>query len=262
MDSATLAKQLTDYDTNRKSSVDVLNEAMGKYGVPEIRTRVAGLRTTLSNTENALNNVDPSVTGRTQGSLVTEAQRQRQVTNERAPIAEQYGQQERALGVESGNLNDSLGAARLLAENQVNDYSAGRTALQSRYSDAVSRESEIRRREEADRAFRLEEQKAADARAQAAQAAAGYSIGGGSASARASAPKTDPVQQTAYNDVYTRVSNQSDAELQGDFRATARSAARGNTKDKYKLDLYRQLRPDLFSNMGQEAISNFSELRF
>jgi hypothetical protein len=67
-------------------------------GVPEIRNNVAGLRTTVANTTNALNNVDPSVTGRTSGSLVTEAQRQRLVNMERAPIASE-------LQNESGNLN-------------------------------------------------------------------------------------------------------------------------------------------------------------
>jgi hypothetical protein len=68
MDSATLARKLADYDANPVTSANALNEALGKYGVPEIRNTVSGLRTTVANTTNALNNVDPSVTGRTSGS--------------------------------------------------------------------------------------------------------------------------------------------------------------------------------------------------
>lgn len=174
MDSETLFKQLQDYDKNRKNSVDVLNDAMKQYGVPEIRSRVSGLRTTLGNTENALNAVDPSVTGRTQGSLVSEAQRQKQVSNERAPIAEQYGQQTRALGNESANLSDQLQAAQLLAQNQVSDYDRGRQSLSSQYEVATARELEKRRREEADRAYQLQVQAANDAR-KAASSAGGAS---------------------------------------------------------------------------------------
>lgn len=168
MDSNTLAQQLATYDAGRKSSADILNSAMSQYGVPEIRSRVAGLRTTLSNTESALNNVDPSVTGRTSRSLVTEAQRQRMVANERAPIAAQYGQQQGALSNESANLNDEQQAAQALAQGQIQDYTTGRNALQSQYDAAVSREAEVRRQQEADRAYQLQVQQQADANRNAA----------------------------------------------------------------------------------------------
>jgi len=134
--SSEIAQQLATYDANRKSSADILNEAMKKYGIPEMRGRVSGLRTTLSNTENALNAVDPSVTGRTSGSLVTEAQRQRMIANERTPIAQQYGQQSQALTTESANLTDAERAANTLAQGTINDYTTGRNAIQSRYDDA------------------------------------------------------------------------------------------------------------------------------
>lgn len=151
--SAEIAQQLAAYDANRKSSADVLNEAMSKYGVPEIRTRVSGLRTTLGNTENALNAVDPSVTGRTSRSLVTEAQRSRIVNKEREPIAAQYGEQSRALTNESANLSEQQRAAEMLAKGRMEDYTIGRNALQTQYNDSMSREAEQRRREEADRLF-------------------------------------------------------------------------------------------------------------
>lgn len=238
--SADIYKQLTDYDANRKSSVDVLNEAMSKYGVPEIRSRVSGLRTTLSNTESALNAVDPSVTGRTQGSLVTEAQRSKQVANERAPITEQYGQQSRALGNESANLSDQLQAAQLLAQNNISDYDKGRSALADRYGYALGAESEQRRREEADRVFRLQQEDAR--RAAAASAGGGYSIGGGGSQPAAARS----VQDQAYMSVQ-RFLQGSDAQIRSDYAATLKSANFGNALDKLKVQLYKQQRPDLFS---------------
>lgn len=142
MDSGTIAKQLQEYDAKRVTSADAINEALKQFGVPEIRNTVSGLRTTVANTTNALKNVDPSVTGRTSGSLVTEAQRQRQVVNERTPIAEQLGQQTGALGTQEQTLRDSLDQANTLASGRVRDWETGRTALQSRYDTAYKREQD------------------------------------------------------------------------------------------------------------------------
>lgn len=240
MDSASLASQLADYDKNRKNSVDVLNEAMGKYGVPEIRSRVSGLRTTLANTESALNAVDPSVTGRTSGSLVTEAQRSKQVANERAPIADQYGQQSRALGDATSNLSDQERAAQLLAQSQLSDYETGRNALSSRYQLAVDNESEQRRRVEADREFALK---------QAASAPSGYSFNTTpqpTNTAQASTPAVDPQQQKAYNDVKNLLSKDA-ARIQQEYNAIKKSAGFGNAYDKVKLALIEQLYPTVKS---------------
>lgn len=257
MDSGTLLTQLQDYDSQRKNSVDVLNEAMSKYGVPEIRSRVSGLRTTLSNTENALNNVDPSVTGRTSGSLVTEAQRQRQVANERAPIAEQYGQQSRALGDESANLSDQEKAAQILAEGSVNDYNAGRTALSSRYETTLARELEQRRREEADRAYQLSADEAK--RQAAASVSGGYSLGGGVAlpSAKAAPAASGVDQQGAYNAIKSLLGTNNKDTINKTVQAIQKSAGNGNAYDKYKLELISSI-PDF----QKYLVGNYSQLKF
>lgn len=142
MDSAAVAQQLANYDQNKVTSTDALNQALTQYGVPEIRNTVSGLRTTLANTQNAYNAVDPSVTGRTQGSLVTEAQRSKQVSNERAPIAGQIGDQSKALNQNQQDLTDALGQATTQATNKVNDYNTGRAALQSQYDTTYKREQD------------------------------------------------------------------------------------------------------------------------
>lgn len=142
MDSQTLAGKIAAYDANPVTSASALNEALGQFGVPEIRNTVSGLRTTVANTTNALSNVDPSVTGRTSGSLVTEAQRQKQVANERAPIAEQLTSQTGALNTQDQALRDALSQATSVANNKVQDYNAGRTALTNEYDIAHTREQD------------------------------------------------------------------------------------------------------------------------
>jgi acetyl/propionyl-CoA carboxylase alpha subunit len=174
MDSATIAKQIADYDGKRVTSTDALNEALGQFGVPEIRKNVSALRTTIANTTNALNGVDPSVTGRTSNSLVTEAQRQKQVANERAPIAQQLSSQTGAYQTASGDLGDATNQATSIANNRVNDWNTGRSLLQGQYDQtykreqddmarAVASEQERRRREESDREFSLASTKVSNA---------------------------------------------------------------------------------------------------
>lgn len=142
MDSAALAQKLTDYDANPVTATTALNTALGTFGVPEIRNTVSGLRTTVANTTNALNEVDPSVTGRTQGSLVTEAQRAAQVNNERAPIAQNLTDENNSLNENQQALTDALGEATTSANNAVSDYNSGRTALQDEYNDTYQREQD------------------------------------------------------------------------------------------------------------------------
>lgn len=142
MDSATIAKNIADYDSKRVTSTDALNEALNQFGVPEIRKTVSGLRSTIANTSAALNNVDPSVTGRTSQSLVTEAQRAKMVNNERAPIAQNLSDQSGALGTAQGDLTDANGQATTIATNKVNDYNAGRSALQTQYDSTYKREQD------------------------------------------------------------------------------------------------------------------------
>lgn len=172
---AELAGQIAEYDKNKVTSVDAMNEALKQYGVPEIRQTVSGLRTTLANTQNAYNAVDPSVTGRTQGSLVTEAQRQKQVSNERAPIAGQISDQGRMLGDNEKTLQDALGQANTTATNRVNDYVRGREALQSQYDTTYRAEKDAADRAEAIRQFNESQA--------TSRGSASYGGGGGSAKA-------------------------------------------------------------------------------
>lgn len=106
---------------NRRNPIDLYNEAVSSLGGNEIRQNVGNLRKQILDTENLLNGVEGSVQGRTSGSLVTEAQRQRLTNLERAPIAGQYNKFASNLSSEQSALNEVLG----LASNQTNLTMAG-----------------------------------------------------------------------------------------------------------------------------------------
>ena len=237
--SAQLANDIATYDKNRVTSADALNQALGQYGVPEIRKTVSGLRTSVDNTTNALNAVDPSVTGRTQGSLVTEAQRQRQVANERAPIAGQLDTQGRNLSTQQQSLQDALGMATTQASNRVNDYNTGRSALQSQYESTFQREQAAAAEAARQAAFaeqqrQFNEQLRASQAASRAAASSGYGLGGGGGSTAAPS-----IQDQAYKNVQSFLAQGRKA-AESDYWATKASADRGNAMDKIKIQIYNQ----------------------
>ena len=87
----------------------------------------------------------------------------------------------------------------------------------------------------------------------------GFSGGGGDGGGgRVQGAQTDPTQQAAYNDVFSRIQGQNDAALRSDYAATKKSAAFGNTRDKIKLQIYAQLRPDLFRGVPASAVGKFA----
>lgn len=146
-------QDLTNFETSSKSPIDIYNEAVNKLGIADVRTGVTKLRKNIADTNALLSALPDSVSGRTSGSLVTEAQRQRVLATERAPLDQANASYGNQYSMESQNLNDLTNQANvqsgLVSEGQNNI----RTALQGRLSNIQSKEAETRRREEADRAF-------------------------------------------------------------------------------------------------------------
>lgn len=250
--SAQALQQLTTYRSGRKNPYDILAEQKKKLGVDDVNSRVGKLRTAIINTENLLEGVDDSVTGRTSGTLTTDAARSRIVNLERQPVAKTLATQQSGLSAEQANLEALTSQAMQGAQLQYQGDSDQETFLSNLYNTLFGKEQadEERRRYEQDRADKLAEaEKQRKAAAQLAAITSGGGGGGGSSAAGGGA--TDPLQQAAYNDVRTRVSTNNDAALKSDFNATHISAMKGNKKDQYKIDLYKQLRPDLFpANSG------------
>jgi len=152
--------ELSQFQATQKNPLQLLNEAQATLGIPEVRTRVSSLRKSLLDTENLLAGVEGSVQGRTQGSLVTEAQRQRLTNLERQPVAEQLGKFQGAYGMETGNLSDLMGqasqSAQLGIEGQRQKETAIKTklgGLESSYERLSKEEAARLAREQADREF-------------------------------------------------------------------------------------------------------------
>lgn len=109
--SADALNQMTQAQSQMQSPDQLLSGQEQQMGVPQAQQQVSGLRQAIANTTNLLNNVAPSVEGRTQNSLVTSAQANRQIQNESAPIAKTLSDQTQKEAVASADYKDLLGQA-------------------------------------------------------------------------------------------------------------------------------------------------------
>lgn len=251
--SAQALTQLTDYRAKRRNPFDILAEQKNKLGVDSVTGRVNNLRTGIINTENLLEGVDDSVTGRTSGTLTTEGARSRIVNLERQPIAKTLQTQTQGLTAAEQNLRDLTEQATSGAQLAYQGESDQENFLQNLYNTVFQQEAaaEEKRRYEQDRLDKLAE---AD-RQRKAQASFYSGMGGGGGT---TADTTDPLRQIAYDDVRTRVGRDNDAALKSDYNATAVSAQYGNPKDKFKLEIYKQLRPDLFGSYTPPSAADWN----
>lgn len=87
MDTGVLSQQISALDSSYNPTQQY-NDSLNKLGIADARTSVQSLSKAILDNTNLVNNVDSSVTGRTSGSLVTEAQRQRLVGAEKAPLVQ------------------------------------------------------------------------------------------------------------------------------------------------------------------------------
>ena len=240
--------QIQSFDASRSNPSDVLNQAQNKYGVGQTQQRLVGLRSAIMGTENLLNNVDPSVTGRTANSLVTEAQRSKMVANERAPIADQYSQQQGALANENANLNDASTKAAQEAQLTLTGQDTKRNALQSLYDTLYKREQD---KIAQDAAAKAASSSAFDMSKYLGSSGGGNATSNGTSTNNGVSPLSAIEQQGLANATgFVNKYKGNDNALISDFKATLSSANRGNAVDKAKLQAYATLRPDLFGNGG------------
>lgn len=171
MDSQTALKELQTFQGNRKSAGDYYTAAQQELGAGSAQQRANEMRGLIRNTETALKGVDASVSGRTQGSLVTEAQRARLANLERQPLAEQLGGLQSGYSDEMANYRDLVSQAGTKAGLQYQSDQDRLAALEGNYQRLFGQEqaAEERRRYEADLA---ERKRQADLSAKAARDAA------------------------------------------------------------------------------------------
>ena len=237
--------ELRNFQGSRRKAADILKESESRLGLPDATKRQQGLRTAITNTENLIKAVEPSVSGRTGGSLVTEAQKTRLVGLERQPLDTAFSEQNRALEGESAIASELQRRALQESQLQLSEDDARQNALQGVYSTLYQREQDAIAKAERDRAF--EEQKRLVAEEQKRLAAQTNLFNPGSSSGSTSTPAiTDPTKQSAYNEVYDRMNNSTNEQLLSDFQATQRSANLGNARDKAKIQFYLTFNPNLF----------------
>lgn len=176
-----LASQIASLDQSYNPT-DTYNKITTQLGIPDARTRVQALQSNLLDTENAIKAVDPNVTARTSGALVTEAQRGRLVNMEKAPLTDTYNSQNQSYGVEQNNLGQLTQQATQQAGLAESDYKNKRQSLADQLTTALQQQAAAEAKAEADRQFAESQrqfnvsssQKAASASAKASAAAPTY----------------------------------------------------------------------------------------
>lgn len=245
---------LQSFQSGMQKPEDILNSQEQQLGVPQATQQVQGLRQAIQNTTSVLNNVAPSVYGRTQNSLETNAQANANIANEQAPVSANLSKENTDYGNQESDLQNLLGRAGTLAGLQTQGQDSQLSYLQNIYNDLFGSE-------QAKQASDLEQQKLAEQAREAnlsasssASSASGNNaylaslLGGssGSTNSSTSVAQLSP-QDAAYKDVQSRVASGNMDQILSDYKATLKSANYGNVTDKAKIALYNQYVPSLKS---------------
>lgn len=175
--------QLQTQQAGAKSAADILANQRAQAGIQGAEDTVKGLRGAITNTTRLLNNVAPSVMGRTAGSLVTSAQANRQVANEQQPIAQQLGEQTQGYATAQSDLDRASGRAAEAANLEYGEQQNKMSYLQNLYNTLFSREQSAqqaaeRERDRQESVRQFNEQLAQSKRSAAASGAGSYNLGG------------------------------------------------------------------------------------
>lgn len=180
-----LFNELGTFDKSAQNPIDVYNAALEKLGITDARTRVTALRKSLIDNQNLLDNLSGNVSQRTSNALVTEAQRQRLVASEAAPIVGMGEQLNRQFSAAQGDYQGILGEGKTAADYEIEGQNTRRSALLDRLKIQIERTNDAEKKRqwqaEYDRQIGLDKQNQSnkDREFAASQAAAARSGGGG-----------------------------------------------------------------------------------
>lgn len=140
--SADALAQLQSAQSSALTPEQATTQANQANGVDAAQQTVTGLRGAIQHTTSLLNNVAPSVYGRTGGSLVTDAQATRQIGNEQAPIQTDLAKDTQ----DYTDANADAQTAEQKAEKQADDTITGQNSrlsyLQGIYQDMYGQEQD------------------------------------------------------------------------------------------------------------------------
>lgn len=145
--------QLQQAQASAQDPSSLLAQQQNALGVAGQRDVTQGLRGAISNTTKLLQQVAPSVRGRTQNSLVTNAQATRQIGNEQAPIAQNLNEQNLAYGQAAQDLNDLESRAAQAAQAAYTGQQDRLSYLQNLYNTYYQREQDAAQQAEQKRQF-------------------------------------------------------------------------------------------------------------
>lgn len=196
MDSQAALAQYQQAAQNQQSGDQIYNDTSTSLGVPQAQQQVSGLRSAITQTTNLLNNVAPSVYGRTQNSLVTNAQAGRQIQNESAPIQQTLSKQGDELSNDQSNLSGLLSQASTLAGLKQSSQNDKLTSLESIYKALYGQEQDKAAADEKARQFNA---------SLTASSSSGGGSSGGSAKAQSPAQAKQQAVSATYNNLYSMI---------------------------------------------------------
>lgn len=103
----------------QQSPMEMQQQMEQDRGVPEIQQRTKGIRSRINELETILSDLPEDVQSRTEGALLTEAQRNRLLTKEQQPLMENIETSARELGVESQNLSEARQGIAQMVQNMM-----------------------------------------------------------------------------------------------------------------------------------------------
>ena len=210
--SAGALQNLQTAQSSQQTPDQIVQGANTQLGVPQAQAGVSGLRQAIASTTNLLNNVAPSVYGRTGNSLVTDAQAGKIISNEQAPISTNLGKENTDLTNQSADLSSLLSQAGNLESLKTSAQQNNISNLENIYKDMSASE-------QAQAAQALAAQQRQDQIDQFNQSLGKASAGGGSASSNAADAKAaaEATQQNAVQKITANL-----APLTGNKGGTAR----------------------------------------
>lgn len=233
----------------------ILANQQQQMGVNKAQDTVTGLRGAINNTTKLLQQVAPSVMGRTGSSLVTNAQATRQIANEQAPISANLTQQGTEYNQANQDLNTLQEQARQAASGIYQGQQDKLSYAQNLYNTLYKQEQDA-----VDRAFQekqfAEQVRQANQSAAAANKQFNYGV---QQDAEAKAAQRKSAEQAALADNKARAladvkSVLGKSNLREYAIAVSKSAAKGNVLDKMKLEALKSLAPQLFQAPSKQYI--------
>lgn len=145
MNPTTSADALSQLEASESSAQDptaILNAQKQSLGVDAANQAATGLQGAIANTGKLLAQVAPSVMGRTQGSLVTSAQADKQISNEDAPLNATLTDQTSKYNDAETNANKLESQAETNANGIYQGQQDKQSYLQNIYNNLYKQESD------------------------------------------------------------------------------------------------------------------------